>query len=789
MSGFGGTIADVARLGFLPGRHHDPTYLVNRRTMLYMGYVERNTLSDPLQRLRPELEDPELKLGDVQCLFVWQKEDRECSVGLFGPAPSVISTPSTKPQQQGAGGGSTMTGGAPQAGGATGGSNGQVLPLEFVDQAYRRVKQRPEATPPWASRFPGGWTGLASVAFHEDAEIPTWHPDSLGVVAPSFGNPDHGTRVFDTTAAGQVDKERWAYLQQLACVVDFGKPGQAPCDFEGKALALQLGGDKLETKAGYALFVDHDNGWLGSAAAKHGGPLTLGPCGLHTLGKDADGNEIKPVHLDREALWLYPGVGDGPLHFERSKWQEVNPDGPHWLRAHLRWNDNPEDHFGASFCGKNYTGAFGWQVGTHIYVPEPPPEGDRFPEPQPPPPGGEKPETPGNGAIGFVAGGGERELIGGNGAGLTQQDIVNAVNSSTPGAAEVNLSGFIADAVNASTPVGYVPGADGPETPLVGNAGSFRPAYPHVSGCLALPGIALKASATATGAWDVQGASVLSPEARAAFEDAPMVAQLTGYAASPDGEWGSWSDATPNEGAAHPTGKGAAILLPSGVSVADIANDVLTNTRTGYLVLPHTLGTGGMKLALAQPDFETGGVKSGVVFTADASGATIDVVDSTGAVTSSTPIGGGGSSGDGNVFTSSTTGATSQRLESTDIFDEAVDGGAITIYDLIVVNGGDTGVTIVDVLATVLADFNGSGVTASDTIFVGTPASSNRWGTTGVGGYVAGSENTYTTDPRQWIAPGGSLTIRLSASAFTFNGSTGKIRVSVIYEQSTHPVS
>lgn len=726
MSGLGGMIADLQQRGISPRQHFDPEWPIPERIVTYSARVVMNPKRDPLDLAGPDIEDPEILEGDDLGWHLWEaKSKADRSCSAW------------------------FSGTAPAAVLA-----GEVVPLRRPDEPDARFKGRAQSSPSWATQFPDLWTGTSGAGSEEYEQAETWHPDFLGLVAVNkAGSPRFGSRVFDLTAASAVDAGRWAYLQSLVSVVPLAGGG---CGVGGDALAIQLGKSGQDRLSGGALFTE----WLepqrgaGTVTRKNkrgpkkvnavgswklgSGPFLSGGKGdVHELGVDGDGDPINALHLSILALWK-GGEGDGPLAFTGDPWVEPEGDGPVWQRTYLRWNP-ARTH---PFCKGSRPGLWEWETPTWIMAalpPDPPPEVDPQPpkgDPKPPPPGGEEPPP-------------------------------------VPPPPH--------------PPVGYVH-SDTPE--LIGDEAPPRPNYAEIANCLVLGGLLTRAHAWGTGARDMSGTGTISSEDRQLLANAPVVSHVKGFAPgrSGDGSWWDWlyTDIGGGNPLAIPAAGAGPVFLPPDRSLEDAINDEAYSGPGSTIYIP----TKTTVLAFGNPS-PTGTLQDGVTIRPDGAGDLAIEVYSGGTNTASysTADFGGSSSGDGNVFTSSTTGASSQRGESTDIFDEAVDGGAITIFDLLVINGGDTGVRIVDVLATVLADFNGSGVTASDTILVGTPASTSRWGNTGVGGYVAGSENAYTTDPVQWIAPGGSLTIRISASAFTFNGSTGKIRVSVIYEQSTHPTS
>src|SRR5690606_36940059 len=110
------------------------------------------------------------------------------------------------------------------------------------------------------------------------------------------------------------------------------------------------------------------------------------------------------------------------------------------------------------------------------------------------------------------------------------EDILDEIGEGNAAAAEAEED--ILDEIE-STPDGHTADA---ETPTGGDHGSYKPAYPHSTSCLVLPNIIFKAVAWALGEFDLTGSTVATPEQKAAFEGAPHVGHLQGWAGG-DGTW------------------------------------------------------------------------------------------------------------------------------------------------------------------------------------------------------------------------------------------------------------
>ncbi|MGB1226177.1 MAG: hypothetical protein ACPHCN_18825, partial [Mycobacterium sp.] len=513
----GGHIADLARRGISPRQHHDPEWGIPERIVTYSARVVRNPKRDPLDLAGADIEDPTVEFGDDLGWHLWAAASpakRECSAWFAAAAPSVVQ-------------------------------GNQVVPLRGPDQPDDRFSGRAQATPSWATQFPGLWTGLAGAGTEEFDQLETWHPDFLGLVAPNAGGSgQYGTKVFDLTAGSAIDRNRWAYLQSLVSVVPLGGGG---CGVSGDALALQLGHSGQDGLSGGGLYVE----WFAAQPAvatktrlarpkklrkvtgvtsyrEGSGPfLTGGEGDTHRLGVDKDGHPINAIHLSTEALWK--GLeGDGPFAFRGELFEEPEPDGPFLQRTYLRWNP-AHSH---TFCAGNRPGRWEWETPTWFYVPDPeekpdpqpPPKGDRFPplvqpEPEIPDTIFGQPIPPG-------------QLVRPQTGGLVlppPPEFVGAVGRPQTG-------GFV------PPPPEFYGAVGRGGVKLVSDDAASRPNYPQAVNCMIFAGGTVnKAVAWGAGELDFTGALGLSPEARELLLSAPATSKTQGFAPGVEGN-GSWFD-------------------------------------------------------------------------------------------------------------------------------------------------------------------------------------------------------------------------------------------------------
>jgi len=354
MTDLGGQIADLVARGWSPRQDHDGLRALNQRIVTYSTRTSRSLSTDP-DAAPIAVQDTR---GDDLCWYFWGPSSRP--TGAWAVSFPAVATQAEYRGKAPCFGGSRKTVARKPRGGE------EILPLWAPDTPDRSFapKQPKPALPKWAGPYPEDWTGIYHGDTDHTSQQGTWHPDFLGVCAPTKGgNPEHGTRVYDTTQRGKIDPQRYREISGLVSVVDTTGPHCGP---QGLALALNLGpGGALEPgKPGYLPVTDWDICEIGFGAAKKGGgPLLVNDRAKtcqHPLGVTADGHQSRPVHLDTQALWLMQGKGkDAPLEFQDRIYDRNTRDvGPFWRAVHLRY-DPEELH---RVCSRGYYGLWRWQV-------------------------------------------------------------------------------------------------------------------------------------------------------------------------------------------------------------------------------------------------------------------------------------------------------------------------------------------------------------------------------------------------------------------------------------------
>jgi len=552
-------IADLWNIGWFALQDHDPSKDINFRHTLGACRIH-----PPLDWENPQ--PAEQTYGDIVGGLLWEEiagERQFLHTWWLTGCPAVNVSPPV---------------GAAPAGGVgatrTSSSQGRWVPIRsagaFPDA---RLQEKAPGTPPW---FTGDWpanhTATVTAGSEEKSQEENLHPDFWGLYAVNAGNKTKaGSLVFDLNPLSDFpDQFRARELQSVFAVRDFG---QTPiCGLAGLGIALQLGrgGDKDPGLLGYNLWSDYDLGQVGSGAVKAGGPFTLGGgfC-QHTLGADADGVSVHPLHLFANALWIND-IGDAPLHFDRDRWEKVYGDGPHWVRTYLRINKEAFHQICEPPLA--YPQRWEFQTPVFLFVPEtgqpPPPPGGGLPPPLEDPP--------------------EEELP----PGLDKDQ----------------------------------PGTVGGKAPLVGEA-NFKPAYPHSTQLLAGPGLLGKAYSTRKGEADLRGSSVVSEEQRESFVlDAPITAALSAFGLG-DGSWSGFT--TYNKG--HPyqplMGAGGWAFHSPDVTLAQLFEDFegSSTSSPARVVLP----TGFAYLDLGELDRDLL-VKTGARLRGDPLGGVLTALDSGG---------------------------------------------------------------------------------------------------------------------------------------------------------------
>lgn len=383
MAELGGAPNSLGSGGARPRRHHDPQWPIGQRAVTYSFLAEFDTKA--LTPLRHEGLDPKNK-GDDQSWNLWRAGSR--AISSFSQAFSAIVAAVPSPPKRG----QTQQRGA--------GSGNTLLPAKSPgekDGRYETKQIQFAADIPQKPTFPGGWSGHVSSGMEEYQQHDLFHPDWLNalIAANKAGNYACSTELYDLDAQSNLNPTRHAPIHRLLSVLDVDW-----CGNKGRTVGLNLTyGGNLDKGLGYLHFVDYEKGLVAIGAKAGGGPLHTDITCQHTLGKDADGRRVTPLHLsagrNSGALFLAP-FGDAPLTFRPTTWrtpavEEAKEDSQpgFWKEAYLRL-DREESH--TAGCAVR-PGMWKWQVKVPIITikelvdppPEPPPIiPDPFP-PQPPP--------------------------------------------------------------------------------------------------------------------------------------------------------------------------------------------------------------------------------------------------------------------------------------------------------------------------------------------------------------------------------------------------------------------
>lgn len=231
-------------------------------------------------------------------------------------------------------GGANATTGQRQAthAGGTGGPPMKVRPIRdrgnLPDERYMEIAA-PDL-PSWASRLPKNWTGAILCASKEERQEEVFLPAALGLVSALAhkSDPQLSTAVVDLDDKDKVDPSRRAVLNTFLRVVK----GGGFLSSRGPA----FGPNVLSWDIRSSLVTDADLGDgrrtvlrddpIPVAHGRPGSVLDVGSSGCtHNALLDSDGNKIRPLHINRLAPFLFPGVGDGPLLLSPGEWPDPEP--------------------------------------------------------------------------------------------------------------------------------------------------------------------------------------------------------------------------------------------------------------------------------------------------------------------------------------------------------------------------------------------------------------------------------------------------------------------------------
>lgn len=483
---------------YKPFQDHEAGQELHGRVVEYAFRVERTTEAGyqvaeghtpPGAQGDEVSQQPRKTAGDVQGGYLWlSREDRRKKLPSWwrGPAGAVFLAPDLPalPNYVAPGSGSTVKAQpASQVRGPrsepdhgffpirrSGSGIGRALlgqqqylnPLSSIDDRYEAKKfgrgpgqaggkagSFPSFMPTGFS-WPSGWTGTVSSGTHETEQHDNFHPDFLGLVAPTgkTGNPPDeykamGTPVYDVDDEGFPTNP--AQLHELVSVLDVANRGQ---------LALK---EDLYLDAGHAI------GGVGPAL---GGPLVVvNPANLTPqqpliLRRTDGGRPFVPAAISTRAYYLDSAGYMGTLRMRSGFLKDTTPSGGYFVAVDFR-RQNPA------------TGApqYGWEVPLPFFTDS---QGRTIVGQ---PAGG--PGAPGGGAGGGGAGGGAGGGSGGGGSGSGGAPPPNAIplpGLQPGGINRTNLGGGTGSLVSGARglkPV-YGPGSTG----NIAKNASRRPAQP-----------------------------------------------------------------------------------------------------------------------------------------------------------------------------------------------------------------------------------------------------------------------------------------------------------------------
>ena len=234
-------------------------------------------------------------------------------------------------------------------------------------------------------KFYKGLYGIGLPATDEAQQVNLLMPCDPRIISVNHGNDwKMGSMLCDTNDDGTLATDRVARFQSFTRVI------QRPLGELNNAVALQLSGSENGDCLG-GLVIDHElDDCIGLMSAAAGGPFDVGYIGdPHAVGVDKDGNQIGPVHLSLQSLFIHKTLRDmdGPL-FHEGYYQPARKF-PFLSEVHFQWD--------------SLLGAHRWCAEVPIYVPNKPTETPPPPPPTETPPG--DPDEPSGGGGGGGKGG------------------------------------------------------------------------------------------------------------------------------------------------------------------------------------------------------------------------------------------------------------------------------------------------------------------------------------------------------------------------------------------------
>jgi len=413
--------------GILPLQHEgfeaDKWPLWNRASVLGIRITGRADNQggrgpDGSQDLGHWIEDPETR-GDVMGGSFWQRTSRPIGGWRFswpsvttdeegtggpaasgnqarpGQAPSKANQPKpakedAKPPAPGNGSGCAVQ------------EDPKLLPVLSSewdpDDRFETIDYtRPEVWP----KFPKEWYGITLAADQENEQEDLFYPcDPRMIAVHCHGDKEMGSLVGDMASGFELDPDRMARLQSVFKVAR--KPAGCGFTSPGNTIAWNVGETGCKDSRGGLIWQKGKmqpvmiltgpggggggggrvvpvpqasptvsisgcpEGRYGHVAQKHSGPWDL-DCTKHEIAKDADGNQVFPVHLSLNSYFTFPGgLFDGPLKYDGNA--EIGEEAPYVVDVRFGFDPRLDHPF---VCGSR-KGKHRWWSYAYRYIPEPP---------------------------------------------------------------------------------------------------------------------------------------------------------------------------------------------------------------------------------------------------------------------------------------------------------------------------------------------------------------------------------------------------------------------------------
>lgn len=636
-------------------RHLDPNEAVDDKAVWYACQIDSFTGrgNEKLPLLRPDT------IGDVHGMGLWRvfqgsREDLHTHSFAF---PSIIVKSGDLP--------GTRTRAS---------SNYEAQPVfDDIDKPDTRYRAKVPQTPWWTNDVPKDWIGSMLHGTNELAESPDeFIPGFWGVVCINRdGDPGLSTFFHEVAADNSVSKSHFGPAHTHTA---FGVADIELCDMRQSVITFQLHQAGKKGGPGYNIWVDYRKGPKNPEYAVGASvyPISQGPfesgvdgCKHPPIGKDADGNPIRSLHLSTYALWLGQG-NDGPLAFEIDPFPEVK-HAPHRTHVHLQYDITRGHHWAG--CDSGGDGKWAWWAESWI-VPE---EGNGQPPPHNPPPYTEPPKFPPRPKTGDPFGPVPLPFTSAflTGTGLYRQVPPQIFERSVAIGQQLNSSQqglFQAASEQASGRFERTP-RNVSRCPHVGDL--VRDYFAMVTNTLlAAGGVMFRGVADAANQVDLTRAAGPTPEEIATTRDGPLTGGFMAYGRNPTGTWEGFRVGAVHTPERAPVTDGGMMIIPPRANLLDLYVGTQTfETFTRFLFPSNSSGTGYTCLAFGRPDRDTGGINTGYDVVASVGSLAFNAVNSAGATVASfvmgatghldmTQVGAPGTPtlGDGRLYVSSSDG-------------------------------------------------------------------------------------------------------------------------------------